>query len=132
MVSRTALGKVGGFDESFGFMYEEADFGYRICAAGFSAVIVPAARTTHLGFVGAFENPPLRRLGIETASRAYLFARNRSRFMRRWAPRRYLPLFLIFFTHTFAVYYSLIALRNRRPDIAAAYLRGHFRGLLGL
>ncbi len=129
MVPRSVFLQTGGFDPFYMAMYEEADFGFRITERGRNAYICPAARTLHLGAAGAGQALPLRRLGIETPQRAYFFARNRSVFMRRFAPWHGQLVFFLAFVHVFTLAYCAIAVRHRRPDIALSYFRGAFRGL---
>ena len=129
MVSRLALEAVGGFDPFYGIMFEEADFGYRICAAGFTAAIVPEARTLHLLPVARQESSTLRRLGLPFPRRAYVFARNRPVFVRRFFPWWGQLTCFLFFIHAANIYYVFLALRHRRPDIAFACFRGALRGL---
>ena len=131
LVRRSALEAVGGFDRSYGVMYEEADFGYRIVEAGFGGGVCPAARTVHWQCVGQGENGALRHLGIESRERAWLFARNRSVFLRRHAPwpKRWVALWV--FTPLSAVVYGGIALLNGAPSIAWAYVKGTVAGLFG-
>ncbi|MDD4019272.1 MAG: glycosyltransferase family 2 protein [Kiritimatiellae bacterium] len=130
MVTRTAMERAKVFDPFYKAMYEEADFGFRITGAGFKGVICSSARTLHLGAVGSGQVSALRRLGIETPERAYLFARNRSVFMRRFAPWHGQFVFFLLFIHMFTLYYCWTAIRHARTDIAYAYFRGAFRGLL--
>jgi len=129
MVRRRVAEAVGGFDARYGIMYEEADFGYRVNAAGFRAVICAEARTEHLGFVAREDAPPLRHLGIESPLRTHCFARNRTWFMRRWAPWRCLAGYYLFFIHLFTLYYCYKALRHGRPEIARAYFTGMLAGV---
>lgn len=131
MVRRATAEAAGGFDAAYGIMYEEADFGYRVAATGCRAVICADARTRHMGFVARDDTAPLRHLGIESPLRTYCFARNRTRFMRRWAPWWCLIGYYLFFAHAFNAYYCLTALRHGRPDIAKAYFRGTLAGIFG-
>lgn len=129
MVTRGAMERAKAFDPFYRAMYEEADFGFRITRAGFNGVICSSARTLHLGAVGSGQASALRRLGIETPERAYFFARNRSVFMRRFAPWHGQFVFFLLFIHMFTLYYCWTAIRHARTDIASAYFRGAFRGL---
>lgn len=129
MVTRAAMEQVKAFDPFYKVMYEEADFGFRITGAGFKGVICSSARTLHLGAVGSGQALALRRLGIETPERTYLFARNRSVFMRRFAPWYGQLVFFLVFIHVFTLYYCWIAIRHKRADIAFAYFRGAFHGV---
>ena len=132
LTTREIFNRVNGFDSSFGMMYEEADFGFRITALGLHGYINTAAVTNHYGFVDEGCNAALRRLGIERPLRTYCFARNRLKFARK----HFSFLQILSVTFVFAPlscgYYCLVALKNKRPDIAWAYLRGTIRGMLGL
>lgn len=130
MVRRTAYDQVGGFDESFIITYEESDFGWRLMESGYTAYIAPKAKTLHLGYVEPGSAPTLRLLGIEKIVRTRCFARNRLKFARRHFSRlQYLSVALIFAPLS-ALYYCTVALRNHRPDIALAYLKGTLEGVL--
>lgn len=132
MVSREAFDAVGGFDNSFGIMFDESDFGWRLMESGRSAWVAARARTKHFGFVEPGCASELRRLGIERTYRTYCFARNRLRFARRHFNFLQILSVTLVFAPLSAVYYGIVALRNRRPDIAWAYLKGTFTGTFGL
>ena len=130
MASRKAVQAVGGFDRVYYAMYEEADFGYRILQAGFKAYIVTDARTCHLGTVGAGEQERLRHLGIGFPERAYHFAKNRTIFMKKYANWYHMITYYLIFIHVFTFYYSFMALKYGRKDIAAAWLKGTVAGMI--
>lgn len=132
MVPRKVYDELGGMEESFVQIFEESDFGWRVCESGHTAWIATRARTDHLGFLEAGCVPELRMLGIEKAYRTYCFARNRLRFARRHF--NWLQIFSValVFAPLSVGYYGLVALRNRRPDIAWAYLKGTMRGVAEL
>lgn len=132
MVPRRVFDMVGGFDESYVQIFEESDFGWRIMEAGFSACIATRARTDHLGFLEPGCVPELRQLGIEKPYRTYCFARNRLRFARRHFSLPQILSVTLVFAPLSALYYGCVALRNRRPGIAWAYLRGTIAGMFGL
>ncbi len=129
MVRREAYEAVGGFDPFYGVMFEESDFGLKLIKKGFQCAICPKARTIHHGFLEPGSVAQLRQLGIETAFRAYCFARNRSVFTKRFAPFWGKVSILLVFVPLFAFYYCVIAMKNRRPDIAWAFAKGSFVGL---
>lgn len=129
MVSRKTIDRVGGFDKSYFAMYEEADFGYRIKNAGFEEYIVTDARTNHMNYVGEDEQVKLRFLGIGFPKRAYYYAKNRTVFMRKYAKWYHKITYYLIFIHVFTLYYSAIALRYGRRDIAKAWFRGTIVGL---
>lgn len=132
MVPRTVYDAVGGFDETYEQIFEESDFGWKIREAGYEAIISTVARTDHLGFLEPGCVPELRQLGIEKPYRTYCFARNRLRFARKHFSFLQILSVMFVFAPLSAAYYGLVALRNHRPDIAWAYLKGTIRGILAL
>lgn len=131
LVPRAVYEELGGMDERYVQIFEESDFGWRVCESGRSAWIAARARTDHLGFLEPGCVPELRQLGVEKPYRTYCFARNRLRFARRhfnWLQR--LSVALVFAPLSIG-YYGLVALRNHRPDIAWAYCKGTLKGIFG-
>jgi len=132
MVPRKIYDEVGGFDESYEQIFEESDFGWKIREAGYEAIVSTVARTDHLGFLEPGCVPELRQLGIEKTYRTYCFARNRLRFARKHFSFLQILSVAFVFAPLSAVYYGLVAIRNRRLDIAWAYLRGTLVGMFGV
>ena len=132
MVTAEAFDKVGGFDERYEQIFEESDFGWLLMEAGYKAFISTAARTDHYGFLEPGCVPELRQLGIEKSRRTYCFARNRLRFARKHFNLPQILSVTFIFAPLSCVYYCTVAIRNRRPDIAWAYLRGTLAGILNL
>jgi len=132
MVPRDVFDSVCGFEESFVQIFEESDFGWKIVESGRSAWIAARARTSHLGFLEPGCVPALRQLGIEKPYRTYCFARNRLRFACRHFNLRQTLSVMAVFAPLSAVYYGIVALKNRRIDIAWAYFRGTMAGVLGM
>ncbi len=130
MLRRDALAAVGGMDESFGIMFDESDFGWRVLKAGWTAGICAAARTDHYGALEEGCNLLLRHLGIEKPRRAYYFGRNRLWFAKRHFSFLQKLSVMLIFAPLSAVYYSFVALRQKRPDIAWAYTKGTLVGIL--
>ncbi len=129
MVSRKVINAVGGFDNTYYAMYEEADFGYRILKAGFKCYIVTDARTNHMSYIGNDEQSKLRTLGIGFPERAYHYAKNRFVFMKKYAKLYQRIVFYSVFMHVFFVYYIFIALLYGRTDIAMAWVKGTYKGI---
>lgn len=129
MVTREAFDSVNGFDESLGMMYDESDFGWRVLETGKKAFLSRNAITNHYGYVEPNQATPLRRLGIEQPLRTFCFARNRLRFARRHFSFLQALSVTLIFAPLSAAYYTLVALKNHRPDIAWAYIRGTLTGL---
>ena len=132
MVTAEAFDKVGGFDERYEQIFEESDFGWLLMEAGYKAFISTAARTDHYGFLEPGCVPELRQLGIEKSRRTYCFARNRLRFARKHFNLPQILSVTFIFAPLSCVYYCTVAIRNRRPDIAWAYLRGTLAAIFGL
>ncbi|MDD6029799.1 MAG: glycosyltransferase family 2 protein [Kiritimatiellae bacterium] len=132
MVPRRVYEELGGMEESFVQIFEESDFGWRVCESGRTGWIAARARTDHLGFLEPGCVPALRMLGIEKPYRTYCFARNRLRFSRRHFNFLQVLSVTLVFAPLSVLYYGCVALRNRRPDIAWAYLKGTVAGMLGL
>lgn len=132
MVPRKIYDAVEGFDESYVQIFEESDFGWKICEAGYDAIISTIARTDHLGFLEPGCVPELRQLGIEKPYRTYCFARNRLRFARKHFSFMQILSVTLVFAPLSVAYYGLVSLRNLRPRIAWAYFCGTLRGMIGL
>ncbi len=132
MVTREAFDKVGGMEESFVAIFEESDFGWKVMEAGYEGYIATKAVTNHYGFLEPGCVSQLRQLGIERPARTYYFARNRLRFARRHFAWYQVILVSLVFAPLSALWYGWVALRNKRPDIAWAYVRGTVRGILCL
>ena len=129
MVSKDAIEAVGGFDTSYYAMYEEADFGYRILKAGFTAYIVTDARTHHMSYISKGEDAKLRTLGLGFPERAYHYAKNRTVFMKKYAKWYHMISYYLIFIHVFTIYYIAEALLHGRKDIAKAWWKGTRDGL---
>lgn len=130
LVPRKIFETVCGFEESYGQTFEESDLGWKIVEAGYTAWIATLAVTKHLGFLEPGCVPALRLLGIEKPYRTYCFARNRIRFARRHFSFLQALSVALIFAPLSAVYYGLVALKNRRADIAWAYFKGTICGML--
>ncbi len=132
MVPRKVFDEVGGFDEKYVQIFEESDFGWKIGEAGYGETVLTTARTEHHGFLEPGCVPELRQLGIEKPYRTYCFARNRLRFARRHFSFFQILSVTLVFAPLSAVYYGLVALKNKRPGIAWAYFKGTLAGIFGL
>lgn len=131
-VPRKVFDMAGGFDERYVQIYEESDFGWNVRELGYEETILTTARTEHYGFLEPGCVPELRQLGIEKPYRTYCFARNRLRFARKHFSFLQVLSVTLVFAPLSCVYYCTTALRNHRPDIAWAYLKGTVAGMLGI
>ena len=132
MVPRKIFDAVGGFDEKYVQIFEESDFGWKIREAGYDEIVLTTARTEHHGFLEPGCVPELRQLGIEKPYRTYCFARNRLRFARKHFSLLQIASVALVFAPLSAVYYGLVAIKNKRPIIAWSYLKGTIVGILKL
>lgn len=132
VVPRKVFDEVGGFDEKYVQIFEESDFGWRIGESGYGEIVLTTARTEHYGFLEPGCVPELRQLGIERPFRTYCLARNRLRFARKHFSFLQILSVALLFAPLSCGYYAVVALRNRRPDIALAYFRGTLSGILHL
>ena len=132
MVPRKVYDEVAGFDEKYVQIFEESDFGWKIREAGYDEIVLTTARTEHYGFLEPGCVPELRQLGIEKPYRTYCFARNRLRFARKHFSFLQTLSVTFVFAPLSAAYYSFVAIGNRRPDIAWAYIKGTLAGIFGL
>lgn len=132
MVPRMVFEKMGGFSEYYVAIFEESDLGWRIIEAGYSAYIASKARTNHYGYLEPGCVSQLRQLGIERPARTFYFARNRLVFARRHFSLLQILSVTFVFAPLSAVYYCFVALKNRRSDIAWAYLKGTLVGIFGV
>ena len=131
-VPRKVYDAVGGFDEKYVQIFEESDFGWKIREAGYEEIVLTTARTEHHGFLEPGCVPELRQLGIEKPYRTYCFARNRLRFARKHFSLLQIISVALVFAPLSAVYYGLVAIINKRPDIAWSYLKGTVVGIFNL
>ena len=132
MVRKSVFEQIGGFDFNLPFNYDDADLGWRIHDLGLKNWILTAARTRHMNFMTDGDTMQLRQLGLNATWKAYTLSRNRLHFVRKHFSFLQILSVTFVFAPLSAVYYCTIALKNRRPDIAWAYLRGTLAGMFGL
>ncbi len=131
-VAREVHERIGGFCEKLPFYFDESDYGWRIHDLGLAAWILATAVTRHQNFLASTDCPALRDLGINAPWRAFLLGRNRLRFARRHFNFLQMLSVTFVFAPLSALYYGWVALKNRRADVAWAYLRGTIAGILGV
>lgn len=128
MVRKSIAEQINGFDESYYIMYEEADFAWRIKKAGWRIVVCPKAITEHNCFIpDEIVDNEMRKLGCDNPERTFHFSKNRNVFIRKYAPWYGKILYFSIFRFIFAFYYCTTALKNKRLDIAIAWLKGVFK-----
>jgi GT2 family glycosyltransferase len=109
--------QLGGYDETFFLYYEDIDLAWRARLLGHRAVLVPAARVTHLG--GASST------GRQQAARAWFHIARNSLWCAVRCPPEVHPRALLRATRR-----ELSTARER--GVAGAYLRGRAAGVVGL
>jgi len=57
LLRRAAFDQVGGFDESYFMFFEDVDLGERLAVSGWTNLVVPSARVTHVGGTSWRERP---------------------------------------------------------------------------
>jgi len=85
MIRKTAMERVGLFDEKFFFFFEETDWAYRMRQANWRIFFVPSARIIHAQGKSA---------GNSVASRI-LFYRSRYIYLKKWHPDTYFLMVMI-------------------------------------
>lgn len=127
MVRKTDFHSVGGFDETFLVMYEEADFAERIRK-------ISGKKTGVLLDAVTYHDVPFYDHGLVTTcsspERAYLTARNRTYFMRKNCNKIQLVVYAFLFFPTFTAIYSAFLIKERRFHSALQYLKGSVGGWL--
>lgn len=124
-IRRDLFERLGGFDEIYRIMYEEADFGLRARQAGYRVMYCPKAVTWHK------VRAPVRGINpFKLPMRAYFLARNRGIYMRRFAKPWQFPVFLLVFYPLFTAYFLYRALAVRDFASAKMHLWGTWHGVL--
>jgi GT2 family glycosyltransferase len=129
LISAATLGRIGTFDEAFGFYYEDADLSVRASEAGFPVCEVEGARVWHKGSVSAGR-------GL-SPFKAYYRARNTLRFARKHRQRAHLWRIAIYHFGVFlvpaAVRSALGAVIGRKVDAErlSALVKGTWHLLTG-
>lgn len=125
MVKKADFEKVGGFDEKYFIMYEEADLAERIKRHLKKKIyFFTKAITYHNVEFTEVSDPAIFR----SPERAFLTARNRVYFMKKNAGLFRLIIFSVFFNSFIMLYYLLLLARKSRWTDAGAYLRGNIAG----
>lgn len=120
LLRRDVLEQVGLFDETFFMYYEDMDFSWRVRAAGFRILLVPAAQMWHKVSVSSG--------GSNSPNERYWMARSSVLFFRKYVHGARWLIVAPYRTAS-AIKTVVRLLRNRRPTAARAYLRGLRDGL---
>jgi GT2 family glycosyltransferase len=125
MVRRKDFEAIGGFDERYNVMYEEADFAYRLKRKfKQGAFLYSAAKIYHN------ISPCKRPYIFESNERAYLVGRNRIYFMRKNTQPWMLVVFLLVFLPFIFLHYEYQLLKVKEFKMAWYFFLGTTRGLI--
>lgn len=120
LIKKEVVKKIGYFDPVYFATYEDTDFCFRAKKYGLLTYYSPNAVAYHkIPFEDKLSKKRL-------TDRAYLVARNRIIFMKRFS--KYF-LFFLFFIPVYFVYYTMLAIQVRNILTTKNYLRGVFDGL---
>lgn len=129
LVKRKVVEKLKGHDETFFMTYGDTDYGFRVRRAGFKVLFCPTAKLWHR--LEMEENiKGIRSLGYNLPMRAYYFARNRTIFMKKHAPKLNFFIFLFCFFPAFTSYFLYKIIIFRGWQFMKPHLEGSWDGLL--
>ena len=130
LVRKSIAEEVGGFDESYFFIYEESDFSEQVRRAGYKIVLIPSAKTWH--DIDPPENiETIRKYSLHTSERAYYMSRNRALYMKKNSSLVQYLIFLMGFFPLINLQYILIILLHGNLDSLKNYAKGIVDGLCG-
>ena len=124
---------IGGFDEKYVVMYEEADFSYRMQkATGKKCLVDLRAHTYHNTELavtsGGVAHSPV--YIFPSTDRAFLTARNRVYFMRKNVSFIQYSIFVFFYLPQIFLFYQFHMLISKKFKMAYRYLLGTLRGFV--
>lgn len=130
MTRRKIILHVQSFDPIYYIMYEEADFAARIRASGYQIKVLTSAVTYHnVPLPDEETTNEMRKLGCDDPQRTYHFSKNRSIYMRKFAPWYGKILYFCIFEFVFAFCYSYVSIKNHRYDITKSWWKGLVKGI---
>ena len=123
LLRASAADEVGPMDEGYFLYFEDGDYCQAFLWAGWKIAYVPAAEILH---------ETSSTTGVHSERYVYYFARNRIRFMRRWATWPRWLVFLLFNTFVRLPGALIVfGLLRHRPGAALAFLKGWAAGMTG-
>jgi GT2 family glycosyltransferase len=125
MVRRKDFEAIGGFDEKYKVMYEEADFAYRLKRKFKQGVFLYSAAKIYHNI-----SPCKRPYIFESNERAYLVGRNRIYFMQKNTQPWMLVVFLLVFLPALFIFYEYQHLKAKEFKMAWYFMLGTLRGLI--
>lgn len=129
LVKRPVINKIGLMDTTYGICYEESDWAMRAQRAGYSVIFCPTAIVYH-NIPLRTKNSGLRGLvGFDNQYTIFRLARNRAIFMKKFANKFSLIIFLLIFNNLFLVLYCAIFVSYGKVDLLNSYVKGYWEGL---
>lgn len=132
MVRRNDFEKMGGFDEKYIVMYEEAELAEKIKKILKKKIYLCSKAITLHNVELPSEHDDKVNFGFVSAQRAYLTGRNRVYFMRKNASLLQFLSFFFIFNPLILLYYEFTLIKRREFKKAIAYFKGNIDGFFNL
>ncbi|MDY6864657.1 MAG: glycosyltransferase family 2 protein [Halobacteriota archaeon] len=129
LVKREVIKKIGGLDPVYVMTYGEADWPMRAKKEGFKIMFCPKAKVWHKIPLPKDQKGLRARIGFDNSFRVYYIARNRTLFMKRFAPRINFVVYVLFLMHFFIMYYLIVLIRFGRFDLIIPLMKGSVDGV---
>lgn len=134
MTKKSIAKKVGGFDTSYYFFYEESDFALKIEKRGYKIALVPFAKAWHKVPPSYTRNPfSIFFRGckdVRSKITAYYIGRNRVKFFKKHANKIEFLIFCFTFFYFYLIIYTIKFIINKKFDFAISFIKGSFVGLI--
>jgi GT2 family glycosyltransferase len=129
MVRKEVIDKISVLDPAYVMTYEESDWAMRARKAGFKVMFCPNAKVWHK-IPRLKDQKGLRAvIGFDTQYRIYQMSRNRTLFMKRFAPKINFIVYLIFFMNVLNIYYVYLFIKYMRFDLVSPLVKGSIDGI---
>lgn len=130
LVKKEVFGQCGYFDPSLFQTFTEPDFSFKALKAGFRTGICQKVITYH--DIKDQKKRTLKSLGNIYYQTSYCLTRNRTVLVARYGKLYHKIIYLLFFSWTWPLFYSLMALKYRQIKLIPLYWAGFKDGLLFL
>ena len=122
LIRNEVIKKVGYLDKSLFLYFEDADFSLRVKKNGFGLIVIPEAVVYHKVSATSYT------FILSTAQ--YYFSRNRIWFVKKYCPKRYLPISKLFIISRLFLAVGFFTLK-RKGDTVSALLKAYRDGFKG-
>ncbi len=130
MVRKEVIDKISVLDPVYVMTYEESDWAVRARKAGFKVMFCPNAKVWHKIPLLKDQKGLRAVIGFDTQYRIYLMSKNRTLFMKRFAPKINFIAYLIFFMNVLNVYYLYLFMKYMRFDLIRPLIKGSIDGII--